>query len=92
MTAAQVHQKKKTLPDHSGPFQTILVRFRSPLWFGTLRPKITPLERKALLLRLKVGGQGVNLRTCCYAVVSHSPQPTSGGNIVNIVNAVLYVV
>ena len=26
-----------------------------------------------MLLRLKVGGQGINLRTCCYAVVSHSP-------------------
>ena len=34
---------------------------------------ITLLERKALLLRLKVGGQGTLLRTCCYAVMSHSP-------------------
>ena len=37
---------------------------------------ITLLESKALLLRMKVGGQGTILRTCCYAVVSHShPQP-----------------
>ena len=34
---------------------------------------ITLLERKALLLRLKVGGQGTLLRTRCYAVVGHSP-------------------
>jgi hypothetical protein len=45
-------------------------------WKG-LFAGITPLERKALLLRLKVGGQGINLRTCCYAVVSHSPPQTN---------------
>ena len=42
------------------------------LWKGVFA-EITLLDRKALLLRAKVGGQGVNLRTCCYAVVVHSP-------------------
>ena len=38
---------------------------------------ITLLDRKALLLRAKVGGQGVNLRTWCYASLSHSsPHPS----------------
>ena len=37
---------------------------------------ITLLERKALLLRLKVGGQGTILRVGCYAAMSQSrPQP-----------------
>ena len=31
---------------------------------------LTPLERKALLLRLKVGGQGTLLRVGCYAAMS----------------------
>ena len=34
---------------------------------------ITLLERKALLLRLKVGGQGTILRVGCYAAMSQSP-------------------
>ena len=42
------------------------------LWQG-LFAGITLLDRKALLLRAKVGGQGINLRTWCYASVSHSP-------------------
>ena len=37
---------------------------------------ITLPECNALLLRLKVGGQGTILRTWCYALMSHShPQP-----------------
>ena len=53
-------------------------REKSPFWRRTeARVSRWPiLERKALLLRLKVGGQGTLLRTCCYAVMSHSsPQP-----------------
>ena len=45
------------------------------LWKGVFAG-ITLLESNALLLRMKVGGQGTLLRTCCYAVLSHShPHP-----------------
>ena len=37
---------------------------------------ITLLERNALLLRLKVGGQGTILRVGCYAAMSHSSPQT----------------
>ena len=50
------------------------------LWKGVFAG-ITLLESNALLLRMKVRGQGTLLRTCCYAVLSHSspqPQPTEG--------------
>ena len=42
------------------------------LWRG-LFAGITLPEFNALLLRAKVGGQGINLRTWCYALLSHSP-------------------
>ena len=44
-------------------------------WRG-LFAGITLLERKALLLRLKVGGQGTILRVGCYAAMSHSSPQT----------------
>ena len=46
---------------------------------------ITLLERNALLLRLKVGGQGTILRTWCYALMSHSPpQPNPTQPVNNV--------
>ena len=44
-------------------------------WRG-LFAGITLLERNALLLRLKVGGQGTILRLGCYAAMSHSSPQT----------------
>ena len=50
------------------------------LWKGVFAG-ITSLEGKALLLRrMKVGGQGTLLRTCCYAVLGHSSTQPSQPN------------
>ena len=41
---------------------------------------IASTQRKALLLRLKVGGQGTILRVGCYAAMSHSSPQTQTQN------------
>ena len=58
------------------------------LWRG-LFAGITLLEPDALLLRLKVRGQGTILRMGCFASVCHSPpkpKPKPNGNFIKLIN------
>ena len=61
------------------PITTFHLQY-SHLYICILFAGITLLEPKALLLRLKVGGQGTILRMGCFASVYHCPPQTQTPN------------